>query len=93
VLIFYAADSVRCAPSQLADEQATLENSADVLHYNSPDYPVSQRSNGSLRANDQLCRATVVNSAATEVRAQKSEGTGLSGVVRQTSPTVNCSEL
>jgi hypothetical protein len=41
---------------------------------------VSQRSNGSLRANGRLQNATVVNSAATEVIAQKSEVTGLSGV-------------
>jgi hypothetical protein len=45
-----------------------------------PDCPVSQRSNGSLRANGRLCRATVLNSVAVEVRAQKSEVTGLSGV-------------
>jgi hypothetical protein len=37
-----------------------------------PDFPVNQRSNGSLHANGRLCR---VNSA-----TQKSEGTGLSGV-------------
>jgi hypothetical protein len=45
-----------------------------------PDCPVSQRSNGSLHANGVLCRATVSYSIATEVRAQKSEGTGLFGV-------------
>jgi hypothetical protein len=45
-----------------------------------PDCPVSQRSNGSLRANGRLCRATVRNSTTTEVKAQKLEGTGLSGV-------------
>jgi hypothetical protein len=33
-----------------------------------PDCPVSQPSNGSLRANERLCRATVVNSASAEVR-------------------------
>jgi hypothetical protein len=41
---------------------------------------VSQRTNSSLRANGRLQYATVLNSAATEVRAQKSEVTGLSGV-------------
>jgi hypothetical protein len=41
---------------------------------------MSQRSNGSLRTNGRLCKATVVNSATAEVRMQKSEGTGLSGV-------------
>jgi hypothetical protein len=45
-----------------------------------PDRPVSQRSNGSLHANSRLCRATVVDSVVAEVRAQKSEGTGLSDV-------------
>jgi hypothetical protein len=45
-----------------------------------PDCPVSQRSNDSLHANGRLCKGTVMNSAAVEVRAQKSEGTGLSGV-------------
>jgi hypothetical protein len=65
---------------QPADEQATLGNSAGALHYNSPDCPVSQRSNGSLCANGRLCRATLLNSATAEVRAQKSEGTKLSGV-------------
>jgi hypothetical protein len=41
---------------------------------------VSQRSNGSLRQRPTLQSATVRNSAATELEAQKSEGTGLSGV-------------
>jgi hypothetical protein len=41
---------------------------------------VSQQSNGSLRANGRLCRATILNSIVVDVRAQKSEGTGLSGV-------------
>jgi hypothetical protein len=54
--------------------------SRGALHYNSPDCPVSQQSNGSLRANNRLCRATVRYSAAAEVRAQKSEGTRLFGV-------------
>jgi hypothetical protein len=51
-----------------------------MLRYNSPDCPVSQRSNGSLRANDRLCRATVVNSVVAEVRVQKSKVTGQSDV-------------
>jgi hypothetical protein len=41
---------------------------------------VSQRSNGSLRANGRLQSTTVINSVTTEVRAQKSEVTGLFGV-------------
>jgi hypothetical protein len=41
---------------------------------------VNQRSDGSLRANGRLQNATVRNSATTEVKAQKSEVTGLSGV-------------
>jgi hypothetical protein len=45
-----------------------------------PDYPVSQWSNGSLLANGRLQNATVLNSAAAKVRAQKSEVTGLSGM-------------
>jgi hypothetical protein len=58
-----------------------------------PDCPLSQRSNSSLRANGRLCRATVVNSGAAEVREQKSEGTGLYDAARrQTSLTVNCFE-
>jgi hypothetical protein len=43
-----------------------------------PYRPVSQWSNGSLRANGRLCRATVVNIATTEVRVQKLEVTRLS---------------
>jgi hypothetical protein len=57
------------------------------------DCPVSQRSNDSLRTNGRLYRATVRNSTAVQVRAQKLEGTGLSGAARrQTSPAVKCSE-
>jgi hypothetical protein len=40
-----------------------------------PDYPVSQRSNGSLHANGWLQKSTVTNSV-----VQKLEGTRLSGV-------------
>jgi hypothetical protein len=39
------------APGQPANEHATLGNSLDVLRYNSPDCPVSQQSNDSLRVN------------------------------------------
>jgi hypothetical protein len=52
----------------------------DVLRYNSPDCPVSQRSNGSLRQRSTLQSATVMNSATIESEAQKAERTGLSGV-------------
>jgi hypothetical protein len=45
-----------------------------------PNCPVIQWSNGSLRANGSLQNATVMNNVVAEVRAQKSEGTGLSGV-------------
>jgi hypothetical protein len=79
VLIFGALDIVRCTRPEL-NQAATLGFLPGALHYNSPDCPVSQRSNGSLRANDRLCRATMHYSAAVEVRAQKSEVTGLSGV-------------
>jgi hypothetical protein len=66
----------------------TLENSAGVPRYNSLDCPVSQRSNGSLRANGRLQKCTVSNSA-----AQKSEVTELSGVAkRQRASTVNSSK-
>jgi hypothetical protein len=68
------------APGQAASEPATLGFLLSALHYNSPDYLVSQRSNSSLRANDQLCRGTVMNSVATEIGAQKSEVIGLSGM-------------
>jgi hypothetical protein len=50
------------------------------LRYNSPDYPVSQRSNGSLRANGRLRRVYSDEQCRAEVRAAKSEVTGLSGV-------------
>jgi hypothetical protein len=50
-----------------------------TLRYNSPDNSVSQRSNGSLRANGQLQKCTVANSV-----AQKSEVTGLSGAAKKT---------
>jgi hypothetical protein len=80
VLIFGALDSVWCAPGPYSLQQATLENSAGALHYNSLDCPVSQRSNDSLHANGRLHRATVLNNTATGVRAFKSEGTRLSGV-------------
>jgi hypothetical protein len=37
--------TVTGAPGPRASEQATLENSLGALRYNSPDCPVSQRSN------------------------------------------------
>jgi hypothetical protein len=52
----------------------------DALHYNSPDYPVRQRSNGYLRQRSTLQSATVGYNAVAEVRAAKSEGTGQSSV-------------
>jgi hypothetical protein len=86
MLIFGAPDTVWCAkPDALRTRHS--QEFRGALRYNSPDCPVSQRSNGSMRANGRLQNATVQNSVATEVRAQKSEVTGLSGVAkRQTSP-------
>jgi hypothetical protein len=78
VLIFGAPDTVRCTRRVQFPTSHSREFRGALL-YNSPDCPVSQRSNDSLRANGQLCRATVLNSTAAEVRAQKSEDTGLSG--------------
>jgi hypothetical protein len=48
-----APDTVRYA-CQVPSEPATLGKSQGSLRYNSPDCSVSQRSNGSLRANDSL---------------------------------------
>ena len=71
--------TVRCATGLSDDEP--------------PDYPVSQRSNGSLRTYGHFVRRNSDEQCRTEVRAQKLEGTGLSGAARrQASPTVNCSE-
>jgi hypothetical protein len=42
------------APAQAASKLATLGFLPGALHYNSPDYPVGQRSNDSLRANSRL---------------------------------------
>jgi hypothetical protein len=77
---------VRCATRQCPVHQGhTLRTSHSwefqgALRYNSPDYPVSQRSNGYLRQRSTLQSATVAYSTAVELRAAKSEGTGLSGV-------------
>jgi hypothetical protein len=57
--------TVRCATGQCPVHQAVqLQTSHSwefqgALHYNSPDCPVSQRSNGSLRANGHLPQWTV----------------------------------
>jgi hypothetical protein len=81
VLIFGAPDSVRCAPEDTVwcIKPGALRTSHSrefrgVLRYNSPDCPVSQRSNGSLRANDRLRRVYSVNSVAqkSERRSQRS---------------------
>jgi hypothetical protein len=45
-----------------------------------PDYPVCQRSNGSLRTNGRLCIVYSDEQCRAEVRAAKSEVTGLSSV-------------
>jgi hypothetical protein len=72
-------DSVWCTRAVQMSTSHSQKNGG-VLHYNSLDCPVSQRSNGSLRQRSTLQSATVMNSAATESEAQKSERTGLSGV-------------
>jgi hypothetical protein len=79
VLIFGAPYIVRCTRPGALQTGHTREFRG-ALRYNSSDCPVSQRSNGSLCANGRLQNAIVRNSAATEVRTQKSEVTGLSGV-------------
>jgi hypothetical protein len=53
---------------------------ADALRYNSPDCPVSQRETTIQRQWSTLQSAIVSYSVAAEVRAAKSEDTGLSGV-------------
>jgi hypothetical protein len=68
------------APGPSWIKPATLGNTRGTLRYNSPDCQVSQWSNGSQRASCRLTRWTVMNCVAIEVRAQKSEVTGLSGV-------------
>jgi hypothetical protein len=93
VLIFGAPDSVRCAPDTVRctrpDALRTIHSRVStghaplkftVLSDVPPDCPVSQRSNGSLRANSRFVRRIVMNSASAEVGAQKSEVTGLSSV-------------
>jgi hypothetical protein len=79
MLFFGAPDSVRCTRAVQLQISHSRE-SRGVLHYNSPDCPVNQRSNGSLRANGRLCRVNNDEQCQAEVRAQKSEGTILSGV-------------
>jgi hypothetical protein len=76
------------APGPYTLKPATLRISVGALLYNSSDCPVSQQSNGSLRANSRLQKCTVANSV-----AQKSEVTGLSSAAkRQRAPTVNGSK-
>jgi hypothetical protein len=79
VLKIGALDTVRCTRAV----QLQIGHSREfrgALRYNSPDCPVIQRSNGSQRANGRLCRAYCGEQCRAEVRAQKSEVTGLSGV-------------
>jgi hypothetical protein len=75
----------------------------DALRYNSPDCPVchqtvtvSQGSNGSLCTNGCFVRRNSVEQCRAEVRAQKSKGTGLSGVAPDCPVwhrTVRCSKM
>jgi hypothetical protein len=62
-----APDTVWCA-SQTSSEPATLGFLPGTLRYNSSDFPVSQRSNGSLRASGSLQKQQC-----TTVPRQKSE--------------------
>jgi hypothetical protein len=66
-----AHQTVSGAPAEAASKPATLGFLPGALHYNSLNCPASQWSNGSLRANGRLCRATVVNSAVAEVRGHQ----------------------
>jgi hypothetical protein len=79
VLNFGAPDTFRCT-RPVQTQTSHYREFRGALRYNSPDFPVIQWSNGSLRGNARLTRWTVMNSVASEVRAQKSEVTGLSGV-------------
>ena len=78
--------TVRCATGQCTVHQGhTLRTSHSrefqgALCYNSPDCPMSQRSNGYLGQRSTLQSVKVGYSVAAEVSAVKSEGTGLSGV-------------
>jgi hypothetical protein len=74
-----APDTVSCA-SQAPSKPATLGFLPGALRYNLPDCPVSQRSNGSLRANGRLRRVYSDEQCRTGVKASKSDVTGLSGV-------------
>jgi hypothetical protein len=63
----------------------------ETLCYNSSNCPVSQRSNGQLRQRSTAMNSKKVHNA--EVRAAKSEHTGLSGAARgQRTSTVNRSK-
>jgi hypothetical protein len=83
--------TVSGAPGPYRVQAATLGFLAGALHYNSSDYPCATglscepARNGYLRATVDCKSTDEVNSAATEVRATKSEGIGLSGAARRQS--------
>jgi hypothetical protein len=58
----------------------TYNSKPDALRYNSPDCPVNQRSNGSLRTNGHFVRKNNDEQCRAESEAQKLEHIGLSGV-------------
>jgi hypothetical protein len=63
--------TVSGAPGRTEGEPATLRNSRGALHYNSPDCPVSQWSNSSVRANGRLCRVNSNERCHAEVRGHR----------------------
>jgi hypothetical protein len=79
-------DNVRCTTGQcLVHQGGTTSNSSPSgfqahLRYNSPDCPVSQRSNGYLRATVDSDSEQCITVHVAEVRADGQSGTGLSGV-------------
>jgi hypothetical protein len=84
VLKIGAPDSVRCTRTVQMSTSHSRE-SQDALRYNSPDCLVSQQATAIQRQRSTLQSATVGYSTATEVRAAKSKGTGLSGAARRQS--------
>jgi hypothetical protein len=68
--------TVSGAPGRAPIEHATLGFSQGALHYNSPDYPVSQRSNGNLAPTVDFKR----EQCKSEVRAESQNTPDMSGV-------------
>jgi hypothetical protein len=84
-------DSVRCTRAVPVPTSHSRENTG-AIRYNSPDcpvppdYPVRQRETTIQHATVDSDNGKSVAQCAAEVRAVKSEGTGLSGAVRGQSP-------